>query len=525
MSKYTYKLAGLQLNHVSILIILFIGVFCLNLLIPRDLWVQDEARYGEVLREMMATGDWLVPHLNAHPYPDKPPMYFWIVAAFSALLGPGELAFRLVSLLSTLIATIGVYRLGRSLFGVREAFWATAIFSTCFLTQVVGQINRMDMLLTALTVFSLSALLRFKENKKITDLIWFWCICALAVAVKGPIALLFTVIPAITWSLWSDGWRGFLSLRLATGISILVAMVALWILMVVMQGQEQYLKTIWHQQLVGRAINSWSHKEPFYFYLMLTPILLHPWTALVAQGFHSVRKQSNEKWRLLLSFSLVPLIGISLVSGKLFIYMEPLIPALAVVAGLAAAQSENHNTVSRWLSWPSVLVSLIFAAAIFWVSLNYPVDFKLASITVAGLVLLTALGVALFWANTRNWMFSWMGFSVVLSWLVFGAVLYMLNPLFSARSLGEFIAAQPDQLEIGVVKTTRGILNYYSGRTMQELETGETLDWWQARNDSILIIQTDEISAVFGEKGIPSSCKIHQIFSIELKEYHVLSGC
>jgi 4-amino-4-deoxy-L-arabinose transferase len=83
----------------------FAIVFCVNLLIPRDLWVQDEARYGEVLREMIATQGWLVPHLNGYPYPDKPPLFFWLVAGIAKVVGQKECAFRLLSVLSTLAAT------------------------------------------------------------------------------------------------------------------------------------------------------------------------------------------------------------------------------------------------------------------------------------------------------------------------------------------------------------------------------------------------------------------------------------
>lgn len=525
MSNITYKLAGLRLNHISILAILFVGVFCLNLLVPRDLWVQDEARYGEVLREMMATKAWLVPHLNAHPYPDKPPLYFWVVAALSMVFGSGEFAFRLVSLLSTLAATVGVYQVGRRFFGIREAFWSTAIFSTCFLTLVVGQIVRMDMLLTALTVYSWYALLRFDENRKLSSLLGFWGLVALAVAAKGPIALLFTMLPALVWVTWTGGGRAILSLRVVTGILILVAMVGLWILLVVMQGQEQYLSTIWHEQLVGRAVKSWSHREPFYFYLVLAPILLLPWTALVVRGFYAVIKNDDMQWRFLVTFSLVPLVGISLVSGKLFIYLEPLVPVLAIAAGIAAARSEDSVKTTRWLSWPPIVFLLAWSGGVFWLTRNYLADDWMGFAIGVALVLLTIPGIMLCRANARNWMFGWLGLSTIMSWLLFGALAYLLNPLFSARSLGESIASQPARVEVGVVSTTRGILNYYAGRTMQELMPNEAMSWWRARTDAILIVQKEEIRSIFGTQGLPPTCRLHETYFIELKEYHVLAGC
>ena len=42
-----------------------------------DLWPADEPRFGQVAREMMESGDYLVPHINGEPYKEKPPLLFW----------------------------------------------------------------------------------------------------------------------------------------------------------------------------------------------------------------------------------------------------------------------------------------------------------------------------------------------------------------------------------------------------------------------------------------------------------------
>ena len=52
-----------------------------------DLWNPDEPRYAEVAREMMETGDYLVPHLNGVVYPDKPPFFFWLIVFASKPFG------------------------------------------------------------------------------------------------------------------------------------------------------------------------------------------------------------------------------------------------------------------------------------------------------------------------------------------------------------------------------------------------------------------------------------------------------
>ncbi len=53
----------------------------------RDLWTPDEPRYAQVAREMLETGEWLVPHLNGIVYTEKPPLYFWLIALASKPFG------------------------------------------------------------------------------------------------------------------------------------------------------------------------------------------------------------------------------------------------------------------------------------------------------------------------------------------------------------------------------------------------------------------------------------------------------
>ena len=59
----------------------------------RDVWNPDEARYAEVAREMLLTGEYLVPHLNGDLYTQKPPLQFWAMAAAArAFAGPISIA-------------------------------------------------------------------------------------------------------------------------------------------------------------------------------------------------------------------------------------------------------------------------------------------------------------------------------------------------------------------------------------------------------------------------------------------------
>jgi len=52
-----------------------------------DLWNPDEPRYAQVAREMIETGSYALPHINGVIYPDKPPLFFWMIAGASFPFG------------------------------------------------------------------------------------------------------------------------------------------------------------------------------------------------------------------------------------------------------------------------------------------------------------------------------------------------------------------------------------------------------------------------------------------------------
>ena len=77
-------------------LLLFLAVFLLTLGV-RPLFSPDETRYAEAAREMLESGDWIVPRLNGTCYFEKPILGYWAFAGSMKLFGRNAFALRLPS--------------------------------------------------------------------------------------------------------------------------------------------------------------------------------------------------------------------------------------------------------------------------------------------------------------------------------------------------------------------------------------------------------------------------------------------
>ena len=155
--------------------ILLLGLFAIVYLLPlgaRELIVPDETRYAEIPREMIASGDWVVPHLNGVRYFEKPVLGYWAHAAALLVFGENNFAVRLPSALAVGLSALMIFLLmkrstekeedGRS----HAAVLATIVFLTCFEVFGVGSTAVLDNLFALLLTASIMAFFTATQSRR-----------------------------------------------------------------------------------------------------------------------------------------------------------------------------------------------------------------------------------------------------------------------------------------------------------------------------------------------------------------------
>jgi hypothetical protein len=486
---------------VPLLILLLLGAFAyLTGLGVRDLWAPDEPRFAQIGREMLRSGDWLVPRMNDEPVALLPPMTYWLIALSSCPLGEvTEGAARLPMALAGLVGIAAVYFLGRRMFGGRAGFLGALVLGTS--AQYLRRVRWLQAdapLTAAVTVtivgiyFAVTA--RSQKGRHLFALL-ATVAAAFGILAKGPVAVILPLLTLFLFLLVTQRWRkssetfarGFLSLALYLfGYGFLCLLIVCpWYIAAGLKGGRGFAWEILIKHNFGMFFDTWSHKRPFYYYLLQLPWGLLPWffylPGALADSFRrSISPEEREKRAFLLCWAGGLFVFFTLSDAKQAKYLLPLYPALALLIGrffdrvLAGAVSDR---VRKYLvDVPSIaagavllLAGLILPAGSWWKRPEFflPVTLVAVPCLIAGIVALAAVLKGRRDVVLRTWVLL-----MILGRLALCYGLYAkLNRYKSYRSLGEEIRRRTGAGDVvGVLgisfRQTGGII-FYADRKLR----------------------------------------------------------
>ena len=316
----------------------------------------DEGRNAEVAREMAASGDFVVPHLNDLPYLDKPIFLFAASALSMRAFGVNELAARLpvvASALATvgLVIAFGWIRFGREAGVVAGMMLATSPLVLAFAGIVIFDAPMMLWVTCATMAFHL-ALERGQKGWCLAG----WAAVGLAVLTKGPVGFVLPMLIGIGDALANR--RPVTRLFCAGGLAIFVLPAGLWFLAVTLRHPEFPHYAFVRETFERVATDSMRRTGPPYYFL---PILLagaFPAMILLLAGVRSLlpaMKQRGSGLRdefFLLLWALLPLIFFSLSQSKRPGYILPVIPAIALLGARALQMSPGTLRHAAMISAP-----------------------------------------------------------------------------------------------------------------------------------------------------------------------------
>ncbi len=344
----------------------------------RDLWNPDEPRYAQVAREMLTTGELLVPHLNGRLYTEKPPLHFWSIALVGWLRGGvDEVAARLPPLGFAVATLFVLFELARLLAGSRTAWWTVLIFSSTAKILWQGRVAQIDMgLIFWVTLAMLAVARRVVEGQRAPA--WgFWVATGLGTLAKGPAALLPPLLGLTVWARMERSVGLLKILQPLRGVLIWATIVLAWLLPASLRAGNEYLEVLLFKQNFERYADPWHHHQPWYYYFTVLPGDFFPWSFFLPSALLLGRRlgeRERRAFRFALGWVLATLLFFSLSPAKRTVYILTMYPALALLVSLAFDEwAREGERLRRWFVIPSALLASLTAAlagAITWLWLR-----------------------------------------------------------------------------------------------------------------------------------------------------------
>jgi 4-amino-4-deoxy-L-arabinose transferase-like glycosyltransferase len=384
---------------------LWIGLVATALL-SRPALPIDETRYLSVAWEMWQSNQFLVPQSNGQPYSHKPPLLFWLMQCSWWIFGVNEWSARLITPLFGLASLFLTKRLTEKLWPSLPECSRTSplILLSMSLWGIFCTLTMFDMLVTFFTLAAYCVLLAHAKKPSLYSWSVLGLIIGLGLLAKGPVSLVYIVPPIILGPLWiassaTKWWQWYGGLMSALVLGALLALA--WAIPASLAGGEEYGRAILFSQTAGRMAQSFAHKRPFYWYLLLLPLILFPWS-LWLPFWRGWKIQCDQSLRFCF-YALIPaFIILSLISGKQIHYILPLLPVFALLLSRIAASSPAQKPHDVWLYclFFTFLATLLFVLPVMPVLGRDAVISKYMPLSVGIVPLVT--GIILVWVYAHR---------------------------------------------------------------------------------------------------------------------------
>lgn len=339
------------------MLLLFVAIlvfFCIGLG-ARAYITPSEARYIEIPRQILATGDWLTPHLNGVQYFEKPPFFYWMQAGFLSL-GNSEFFGRIATALVVTLTCLVTYATGRLLYGRECGLLAATALATSILGYGLSRVAMLDAPVTLFLTCSIASFLAAQKTGKIRFYYFMYGFAALAMLTKGLIGI---VIPALViggWIVLTNNWKILKSARLFMGFLLFLAIAAPWHILMAMKHPEFLDFYFVHEHFTRFLTDEHKRTAPWWFFIAVTAVGAFPWILVL------FRKNKTE-YLFLALWIILPLIFFSASHSKLVPYIFPIFPPLFVLIGSKLADI--------WGQRKKLIIGVFCFMAMLEISANY----------------------------------------------------------------------------------------------------------------------------------------------------------
>ncbi|MCX7303550.1 MAG: glycosyltransferase family 39 protein [Hyphomicrobiales bacterium] len=327
-----------------------------------------EARYAEIARKMVETGNWITPQFDyGVPFWAKPPLHTWLSALGIEAFGATPFAARL-GVLATTLATLTILWLwGCTATDRRTASAAVLVAASSGLFFVAAAFVQTDMALTLGVTACMAGFYGGLQGSRRWGWLFFLGL-AVGLLAKGPVATVLSMMPITAWMIWRGNWKDLGRLPWVGGVAVTMALVIPWYAaaeiatpgflryFIVGEHIQRFLQPGWSGDLYGSGRE--HAKGTIWLYWVAATL---PWSPLLPALIWRLRRGAPDGGGLyayLFMFALAPLILFTPAANVIITYVLPGVPAAALLATILWVRTGPASP--KWLILGVAEILLVF---------------------------------------------------------------------------------------------------------------------------------------------------------------------
>ncbi len=369
----------------------------------------DDKFYGDIARNILASGDWLTLKHPGQPWwvVDKPPLSFWLMAISIRLGGDNEAALRLWQLLMAVVAIVLTFRIARLGAGREEALLAALLLGTSVQFFYLSLNPKQDVPLSLFLALAFYAYLSYRSGGRTRAAVLAGVCAALAVLSKGIVALaVFALVVVVDWQgSWpakgAGHWRWT---QVGAGAAAFALVAAPWFVVGAIRQGQPFIDTFFLGGTlgVGRFFHGVTTPFPYWEGVLIeiptVMVGMLPWTGFlpgaIREAWRSLRAGPPSVRLCVLWAGFYFLLVALSPADKMMHHLLPMYAPMAVLVARAVMTTPNDARRLRVPAAVALLAVVPGAAMVVLAQARYPEEsqFYLPLVGPSIALLLVALG-------------------------------------------------------------------------------------------------------------------------------------
>lgn len=365
------------------LFLILVIIFFMQGIINIPVLDRDEARFATATKTMLETKDFIDIKMQEETRYKKPIGIYWAQVFSNYIFGDSPYdkiwVYRIPSLLGIVLSLLLIYKFLKSIYSREVALLSILFILTSFLTiSEIHQAKTDGMLFLFITLCNLLVLKAIFDGHLSNHFkLLYWVSMAIGILVKGPIILIFTILPLLALSIIQK--RNFFNfIWTKYGFFIFFLISVPWFVLISIKSNGLF----WHESVINDLFNKVrsgqeSHGFVPGYYTLLIFLFFWPGSIFIPSFFINLKIKFKEYFIknnlncFLILYFLLPFVLYEVIPTKLPHYVFPSYVALSILISKEIISSNFKSSLLKYAFLPTVIFPLTIMSIIAFAIYEY----------------------------------------------------------------------------------------------------------------------------------------------------------